>query len=80
MSIIQVPLSSNLIPGKPFFWRHDVRSTRIVDLGISLQERFGVEYAAGFMKENGIPMSVAIRVLAHPLERRSPVAEAFSDI
>jgi hypothetical protein len=41
-----------------------------VDLGISLQERFGAEYAAAFLKQNGISIEVAIRVLSRPAERR----------
>jgi hypothetical protein len=55
---------------KPRFWRTDIRSTKIVDLGISLQERFGAEYAAAFLKQNGISIEVAIRVLSRPAERR----------
>lgn len=66
--------------GKPHFWRTDVRSTKIVDLGISLLDQFGAEYAAGFLKENGISVSVAIRVLAHPHQRRSADQQAVADI
>ncbi|MGI4847756.1 MAG: hypothetical protein ACRYGK_06425 [Janthinobacterium lividum] len=65
---------------KPHFWRTDVRSTKIVDLGISLLDQFGAEYAAGFLKENGISFNVAIRVLAHPMQRRKFDQPAIADI
>lgn len=68
---------------KPRFWRHDYRSARIVDVGISLQGRFGANYAAAFLKENGINVEVALRVLSNPEKRRKISREArpslFSD-
>lgn len=74
------PVSPQIPGGKPHFWRTDVRSTQIVDLGITLFDQFGAEYAAGFLKENGIPVSVAIRVLAHPHQRRPIDQQAVADI
>jgi hypothetical protein len=35
-----------------------------------LQEQFGVEHAAAFMKDNFIHLDVAMRVLLRPGERR----------
>lgn len=68
---------STVLP-KPRFWRHDYRSARIVDIGISLQSRFGASYAAAFLKENGVSMEVAVRVLSSPEKRRKISREAQS--
>jgi len=52
------------------FVRRDFLSAHIVEVGILLQEQFGVEHAAAFLKDNFIHLDVAMRVLLRPSERR----------
>jgi len=54
------------------FVRRDFLSAHIVEVGILLQEQFGVEHAAAFLKDNFIHLDVAMRVLLRPSERRRP--------
>jgi hypothetical protein len=54
----------------PRFARRDFLSAHIVEVGILLQEQFGVEHAAAFLKDNFIHLDVAMRVLLRPSERR----------
>jgi hypothetical protein len=50
--------------------RSDLATAELVDMGISLQHVYGTDYAAGYLRFNRIGMDVAVRVLAHPSERR----------
>jgi hypothetical protein len=52
------------------FVRRDFLSAHIVEVGLLLQEQFGVEHAAAFLKDNFIHLDVAMRVLLRPNERR----------
>ena len=52
------------------FVRRDFLSAHIVEVGLLLQEQFGVEHAAAFLKDNFIHLDVAMRVLLRPAERR----------
>jgi hypothetical protein len=52
------------------FVRRDFLSAHIVEVGLLLQEQFGVEHAAAFLKDNFIHLDVAMRVLLRPGERR----------
>jgi hypothetical protein len=52
------------------FVRRDFLSAHIVEVGLLLQEQFGVEHAAAFLKDNFIHLDVAMRVLLRPSERR----------
>ena len=52
------------------FVRRDFLSAHIVEVGLLLQDQFGVEHAAAFMKDNFIHLDVAMRVLLRPSERR----------
>ena len=54
----------------PKFVRRDFLSAHIVEVGILLQDQFGVEHAAAFLKDNFIHLDVAMRVLLRPSERR----------
>lgn len=56
------------------FARRDFLSAHIVEVGILLQDQFGVEHAAAFLKDNFIHLDVAMRVLLRPAERRRPQA------
>lgn len=59
---------------QPRFARRDFLSAHIVEVGILLQDQFGVEHAAAFLKDNFIHLDVAMRVLLRPSERRRPQA------
>ena len=50
--------------------RLDWLKARVVEEGISLQSEHGTDFAASFLKEKKIDLEVALRVLAHPGERR----------
>lgn len=50
--------------------RHDQISAELVEKGIALQEARGTTYAAKYLQAQWIGMNVALRVLAHPAERR----------
>ena len=52
------------------FVRRDFLSAHIVEVGLLLQNQFGVEHAAAFLKDNFIHLDVAMRVLLRPSERR----------
>ena len=52
------------------FVRRDFLSAHIVEVGLLLQDQFGVEHAAAFLKDNFIHLDVAMRVLLRPSERR----------
>lgn len=56
----------------PRFVRRDFLSAHIIEVGILLQNQFGVEHAAAFLKNNFIHLDVAMRVLLRPSERRRP--------
>ena len=56
----------------PRFVRRDFLSAHIVEVGILLQDQFGVEHAAAFLKDNFSHLDVAMRVLLRPSERRRP--------
>jgi len=65
---------STIPPTATRFARRDFLSAHIVEVGILLQEQFGVEHAAAFLKDNFIHLDVAMRVLLRPAERRRPQA------
>jgi hypothetical protein len=73
MSIPQEQIAA-IMPAIPptRFVRRDFLSAHIVEVGILLQEQFGVEHAAAFLKDNFIHLDVAMRVLLRPSERRRP--------
>lgn len=50
--------------------RLDWLKAAIVEVGVDLQSMHGTDFAASYMKEQKIDIDVAVRVLAHPLERR----------
>ncbi|MEA5098677.1 MAG: hypothetical protein VB032_09110 [Burkholderiaceae bacterium] len=50
--------------------RQDVETARIVNQGLMFQERAGTDCAAAYLKNLGISLDVALRVLARPTERR----------
>ncbi len=50
--------------------RQDVETARIVNQGIMFQERAGTDCAAAYLKNLGISLDVALRVLARPTDRR----------
>jgi len=72
--------STESVLPKPRFWRHDDRTARIVNVAISLQKRFGANYAAAFLRENNISMEVALRVLSSPDKRRKYPQETRSEL
>lgn len=50
--------------------RRDVLTERAVDRGISLQYSVGTLCAMEYMRAEGVPRSVAQRVLSEPAQRR----------
>ena len=50
--------------------RLDWMKAREVEQGISLQMEQGTDFAASYLKSKQIDLDVALRVLAHPHERR----------
>ena len=52
------------------FVRRDFLSAHIVEVGLLLQEQFGVEHAAAFLKDNFIHLDVAMRVLLRDFGQR----------
>lgn len=50
--------------------RPDLKSAKIVETGISLQDMIGTTAAAVFLKSESIAMHVATRVLSQPTKRR----------
>lgn len=50
--------------------RTDLVSAELVEKGIELQFVRGTDYAAEYLKSNGIGMDVAMRVLSRPSKRR----------
>lgn len=50
--------------------RLDWRKARDIEEGITLQGVHGTDYAASYLKSKKIDFDVALRVLAHPHERR----------
>jgi hypothetical protein len=71
MMSTQEQFSSSLPAMAPTrFVRRDFLSAHIVEVGLLLQDQFGVEHAAAFLKDNFIHLDVAMRVLLRPSERR----------
>lgn len=50
--------------------RLDWVKAKIVEEGISLQMVHGTDFAAAYLKSAKVDLDVAVRVLAHPNERR----------
>lgn len=50
--------------------RPDLKSAKIVETGISLQDMIGTASAAVFLKSESIAVDVAARVLSGPAKRR----------
>ena len=50
--------------------RLDWVKAKVVEEGITLQSVHGTDFAAAYLKSAKVDIDVAIRVLAHPLERR----------
>ncbi len=50
--------------------RLDWVKAKVVEEGISLQSVHGTDFAAAYLKSAKIDLDVAVRVLAHPQERR----------
>ena len=50
--------------------RLDWLKARVVEEGISLQYVHGTDFAASYLKSKKVDLEVALRVLAHPHERR----------
>lgn len=50
--------------------RLDWSKARDVEMGITMQSRQGTDAAAAYLKSKAIDLDVALRVLAHPHERR----------
>jgi hypothetical protein len=67
----QTAVHEKVIP-PPRFVRRDFLSAHIVETGIMLQQQYGTEHAAAFLKDNFIHLDVAMRVLLRPAERRRP--------
>jgi len=71
MMSTQEQLANSMPPMTPTkFVRRDFLSAHIVEVGLLLQDQFGVEHAAAFLKDNFIHLDVAMRVLLRPSERR----------
>jgi hypothetical protein len=71
MMSTQEQLANSMPPMTPAkFVRRDFLSAHIVEVGLLLQDQFGVEHAAAFLKDNFIHLDVAMRVLLRPSERR----------
>jgi hypothetical protein len=50
--------------------RPDLKSAKVVETGISLQDMIGTTAAAVFLKSESISVDVASRVLSQPTKRR----------
>ena len=50
--------------------RPDLKSAKVLETGISLQDMVGTAAAAGYLKSESIAMDVAARVLSQPAKRR----------
>ena len=50
--------------------RLDWVKAKVVEEGITLQSVHGTDFAAAYLKSAKVDLDVAIRVLAHPHERR----------
>ena len=50
--------------------RLDWLKARVVEEGINLQCVHGTDFAASYLKSKKVDLEVALRVLAHPQERR----------
>lgn len=50
--------------------RLDWLKAKAVEEGISLQSKHGTDHAAAYLKSKQVDLDIALRVLAHPLERR----------
>ncbi|HCE09084.1 MAG TPA: hypothetical protein DIT28_16855 [Oxalobacteraceae bacterium] len=50
--------------------RPDLKSAKVVETGISLQDMIGTAAAAVFLKSESIAVDVAARVLSQPTKRR----------
>lgn len=50
--------------------RLDWINARVIEEGISMQGVHGTDHAASYLKSKKVDIEVALRVLAHPHERR----------
>lgn len=50
--------------------RLDWLKAKAVEEGISMQSLHGTDQAAAYLKSKQVDLDIALRVLAHPLERR----------
>lgn len=50
--------------------RLDWLKANVVEEGICMQSAHGTDYAASYLKAKQVDLDVALRVLAHPHERR----------
>ena len=50
--------------------RLDWSKAKAIEEGLKLQSMHGTDRAAAFLKSEQVDLDIALRVLAHPLERR----------